>query len=93
MPIKIDGLRPRESDSAPKIKVPSERPAKNNRMIRCRSLGWVAPNSVAMTPMAGSIESIDMATMAVSAATRAMNSAGRVFCILRGLVGCVGPET
>jgi hypothetical protein len=37
--------------------------------------------------------SIDMATVAVSAAMRAMNSAGRDFCILGRLVRSVEPET
>ena len=49
-------------------------PAKKLVMMNCRLLGSVAPSSAAMVPMAGSMVSIDIATMALSNATSRMNS-------------------
>ncbi len=76
------GLRPVLSDMGPESSVPMVMPAKNVPMMYWRWLGSDTPNSRAMVPMAGSMVSIDMATRAVSRATRKMNS----FCDVCSLV-------
>ena len=56
------------------MSVPSVSPPKKVVMMNCRLLGSAAPSSWAMVPIAGSMVSIDIATMALSSATRRMNS-------------------
>ncbi len=57
------------------MSVPTVIPAKNMVSTSWRSFGFFAPRSRAISPSAGSMASIDIATMAVRSATSTMNSA------------------
>ena len=74
----ITGLRPSASEMGPTISVPKPMPRTNIVTISWTWFGAPGVSSSVMTGKAGSMESMEKATVAIIAATRAMNSNGPV---------------